>query len=56
MNTPIQGNKISKRQLDRLEKPMDKGSNARIPAANQANYLAEQYLTLMTKRMTRKCW
>jgi hypothetical protein len=51
LNTPIQGNKIAKRQLDRREKPEDDCSNARIPKANQANYFAEQYLTSMTKKM-----
>jgi hypothetical protein len=56
LNTPIQGNKIAKRQLDRHEKPLIDGSNARMLAANQANYFAEQYLTLMTKKMQRKCW
>jgi len=42
--TPIQGNKIAKRQLDRKEDP-GKMQQCKLSQANPTSYFAERYLT-----------
>jgi hypothetical protein len=51
----IQGNKMAKRQLDRHETEGGR-QQCKNPTENKANYFAEVYLSLMTKRMWRRCW